>query len=262
LLSRTGIRIMTSSDMSTLSRMPKISVVTVVFNGKESIGETINSVLAQDYPCIEYIVIDGDSTDGTRDIIEKYRARLNRYVSENDGGVYDAMNKALRLANGDFIMFMNCGDVFSTEQSLSAAMSNLLPQGEQILFGDWLRREKNSEFALCKASIPKGRFHHQATIYSRSIHSWHGEYNTVDGLTTADYLFFASLFDSGRVMCRTIDATIAIIDLGGISNGSQTLSQKYAIDFICGRSSKWALVMVLILHPFYRFIKTKIGRRS
>ena len=81
------------------------------------------------------------------------------------------------------------------------------------------------------------------------------------GLTTADYLFFATLFGSTAVTCRIVEPTIAIIDVNGLSAGPQTLSQKFAIDFICGRVGKMRLLMVLILHPAYRLGKALLGLR-
>lgn len=89
---------------------PKLSVITIVFNNASGIERTMLSVLGQTYPSIEYIIIDGGSTDGTLEIIEKYKDRVQKLVSEKDKGIYDAMNKGLALAEGDYILFMNSGD--------------------------------------------------------------------------------------------------------------------------------------------------------
>lgn len=104
---------------------PVLSVITVVYNNAADIERTMLSVLNQTYPNIEYILVDGLSTDGTLDIIQKYNARLAKLVSEKDKGIYDAMNKGLKLATGDYVLFMNSGDelyandtvekIFSTE---------------------------------------------------------------------------------------------------------------------------------------------------
>lgn len=106
---------------------PKLSVITIVYNNAKDIERTMLSVLDQTYPHIEYILIDGASTDGTREIIGKYRDRLAQFISEPDQGIYDAMNKGLALATGDYVLFMNSGDeiyapetvteVFGTESS-------------------------------------------------------------------------------------------------------------------------------------------------
>ncbi len=89
---------------------PVLSVITIVYNNVMDIERTMLSVLNQTYPHIEYLVIDGASTDGTTAIIKKYQSRLAKFVSEPDKGIYDAMNKGLLLATGDYVLFMNSGD--------------------------------------------------------------------------------------------------------------------------------------------------------
>ncbi|MGB4399247.1 MAG: glycosyltransferase family 2 protein [Daejeonella sp.] len=89
---------------------PKLSVITIVYNNVSDIERTILSVLNQTYPSIEYIIVDGASTDGTLDILTSYESRLSRLISEKDAGIYDAMNKGLREATGDYVLFMNSGD--------------------------------------------------------------------------------------------------------------------------------------------------------
>lgn len=89
---------------------PKLSVITIVYNNVKDIERTMLSVLNQTYPNIEYILIDGASGDGTKDIIYKYKSRLAQFISEPDKGIYDAMNKGLSLATGDYVLFMNSGD--------------------------------------------------------------------------------------------------------------------------------------------------------
>ena len=92
---------------------PKISVITVVYNSVSYIERTIQSVLSQTYPHIEYIIIDGGSGDGTTEIIKKYSGSLAYWVSEPDKGLYDAMNKGLAKATGEFVWFINSGDEIS-----------------------------------------------------------------------------------------------------------------------------------------------------
>jgi glycosyltransferase involved in cell wall biosynthesis len=91
---------------------PTLSVITIVYNNARDIERTMLSVINQTYPNIEYIVIDGKSTDGTLQIIEKYQSRIAKLISEKDEGIYDAMNKGLAIATGDYVIFMNSGDEF------------------------------------------------------------------------------------------------------------------------------------------------------
>jgi glycosyltransferase involved in cell wall biosynthesis len=93
----------------------KVSVITVCYNARSTIRDTIESVIAQDYPDIEYIVVDGASSDGTTEILSEYRNRIDRLVSEQDAGIYDAMNKAWKMATGEFIGFLHADDCFSHE---------------------------------------------------------------------------------------------------------------------------------------------------
>jgi glycosyltransferase involved in cell wall biosynthesis len=89
-----------------------ISIITVCFNSHNLIGKTVQSVISQNYPSIEYILIDGGSTDGTLDVLEKYREHIAVLISEKDDGIYDAMNKGLSHATGDLVYFLNSGDFF------------------------------------------------------------------------------------------------------------------------------------------------------
>jgi glycosyltransferase involved in cell wall biosynthesis len=95
-----------------LSFNPKLSVITIVFNNVRDIKRTMLSVLGQTYSNIEYIIIDGQSTDGTLQLIHKYQDRISKLISEKDKGIYDAMNKGLSVATGDYVVFMNSGDEF------------------------------------------------------------------------------------------------------------------------------------------------------
>lgn len=93
-----------------MSNLPIISIITVVYNSEDLLPATIESVINQTYADIEYIIVDGGSKDGTVDIIEKYKDQISQWVSEPDKGLYDAMNKGLKMATGDFVWFMNAGD--------------------------------------------------------------------------------------------------------------------------------------------------------
>ena len=98
----------------------KISVITVAYNASRYIETTILSVINQTYSNIEYIIIDGGSTDGTVDIIKKYSNKISYWISEPDKGIYDAMNKGINKATGEWINFMNAGDTFHNPDTLSA----------------------------------------------------------------------------------------------------------------------------------------------
>ncbi len=114
---------------------PVFSIITVVYNGATLLEPTIKSVIEQTYPDIQYIIVDGGSTDGTLAIIKQYDEDLDRWITEPDKGIYDAMNKGLRMATGDFVWFMNCGDTirdFDTVEKMALQMES----DTDILFGE------------------------------------------------------------------------------------------------------------------------------
>jgi glycosyltransferase involved in cell wall biosynthesis len=119
---------------------PKISIITVVFNSKDFIERTIKSIQNQGYRNIEYIVIDGASKDGTLGLIEKYKSGIYKWISEPDKGLYDAMNKGLSLATGDYVCFLNSGDQLYDAGTLERMIGSLteLPDiiyGETMIVG-------------------------------------------------------------------------------------------------------------------------------
>lgn len=123
-----------------MSMNPKLSVITIVYNNVKDIERTMLSVLGQNYKNIEYIIIDGASKDGTKDIIYKYKAQLSQFISEPDKGIYDAMNKGLALATGDYVLFMNSGDeIFAPEtvsQVFASADAADIYYGETEMFNE------------------------------------------------------------------------------------------------------------------------------
>lgn len=133
-----------------MSTLPKISVVTVTYNAERSLEATILSVINQTYPNIEYIIIDGKSKDGTVDIIKKYTEHINYWVSEPDKGIYDAMNKGIGKATGEWINFMNAGDSFVNERVLTDVFNIHYKQETGCIFGDSIIYKKNK---ICKQSI-------------------------------------------------------------------------------------------------------------
>lgn len=123
-----------------MQSFPKLSVITVVYNASDRIRETIDSVLMQDYDDIEYIIKDGGSTDGTLDIIKEYAGRNDNIIilSERDEGIYDAMNASVAMATGDVIEFLNAGDRFVSENTVSKAIHVMLDTDSDVVYGDVL----------------------------------------------------------------------------------------------------------------------------
>lgn len=113
---------------------PKISIITIVYNNVRDIEHTILSVINQTYHNIEYLIIDGASTDGTLDIIQKYRGSIDTLVSEKDAGIYDAMNKGLAKATGDYVLFLNSGDELFDNHTIQTIVTK--GKGADIIYGE------------------------------------------------------------------------------------------------------------------------------
>lgn len=128
---------------------PKFSIITVTFNAEKYIEETIMSVITQTYHNIEYIIVDGASTDDTMKIVDKYKDRINVIVSEPDKGLYDAMNKGISLATGDYLCFLNAGDTFHEDDTLFRMVHSIHKTGESlpdILYGETEIVDENGHF--------------------------------------------------------------------------------------------------------------------
>ena len=130
-----GLQIKGIEKKSTLGK-PLITVVTVVYNGATTLEQTIQSVVNQSYDNKEYIIIDGASTDGTLDIIKKYEEKIDYWQSEPDNGIYDAMNKGINIASGEWINFLNCGDLFCSDKVLESLATQLKKSEADVVYGN------------------------------------------------------------------------------------------------------------------------------
>ena len=140
-----------------MSKKPIISIITVVYNSEDLLPATIESVIGQTYTDIEYIIVDGDSKDGTIDIIEKYKDQISQWISEPDKGLYDAMNKGLKMATGDFVWFMNAGDHLYASDTVEKMVQKWQPDTD-ILYGEVMlvddaRKELGTRSATTKQKL-------------------------------------------------------------------------------------------------------------
>lgn len=151
--------------------MHKISIITVTYNCVDILESTILSVLQQDYKNIEYIIVDGQSTDGTIDLVRTYETQITKFVSEKDSGIYDAMNKGLSLCTGDWVFFLNAGDVFCDKFVLSRIFSSETLEYD-VCWGDcWVKiggknkyRKFDTPFYLNKSFFHGMGFSHQSVF--------------------------------------------------------------------------------------------------
>lgn len=199
---------------------PKISVITVCFNTADCIEKTILSVINQTYQNIEYIIIDGGSTDGTLDIIRKYAGHICYWVSEPDKGIYDAMNKGIAKATGDYINFMNAGDSFISSEVLPKVISYL--GEEDIISGNEIaiRNEKIEDYTKSPQKINfeflcNDCLRHQATFIKTSLLK-QTMYDTTLKIA-ADWKFWFVQLLINKCSYKAIDVDICLFSRNGIS---------------------------------------------
>lgn len=195
----------------------KISVITVVYNDIDGIESTIASVLSQQYDNIEYIIVDGGSTDGTREIVEGYRDRGVKVISEADNGIYDAMNKGAALATGEYVLFLNSGDSFFSDDV--GARFAALDAHEDLVYGSSMYRRPDGKTWICKGNMDhllKGMpFSHQACFVRTSIQNRLKFDNTFR--ITADYDFILRAHKQGFSF-RPIEIIVANYCMDGVSS--------------------------------------------
>jgi glycosyltransferase involved in cell wall biosynthesis len=134
-----------TSELSEKFTVPLVTIITVVFNGEKHLEQTIQSIISQTYDNVEYIIIDGGSTDGTVDIIRKYEEVIDYWVSEPDAGISDAMNKGISLATGILINHLHAGDKFAADTTLSSVVSSYNSEGWRWCFGNQLLRSHTDD---------------------------------------------------------------------------------------------------------------------
>lgn len=120
----------------------KVSIVTVVYNNVSMVADAIESVLNQDYPDLEYILIDGASTDGTTELIRMYQNRITRFISEKDEGLYDAINKGIRMCSGDIIGLLHSDDFYPTNKVVSSFVKVFEENNTDAVYGDLVYVDK------------------------------------------------------------------------------------------------------------------------
>lgn len=204
----------------------KVTIVSAVLNEKDFIASCMESVLGQDYHDIEYIIVDGASTDGTIDIIKHYSSRVSNFLSENDNGFYDALNKGIRLATGDIIGQLNADDILADPSVVSRIVKEFKKGNCSGVYGnlDYTRRN-NLDIIVRKwhsgpfkrQSFESGWMPpHPALYLKKGIYEQYGNYNIAFG-SSADYEFMLRLFYRYGITARFADTLFVKMRVGGIS---------------------------------------------
>lgn len=205
----------------------KITVVTVCYNAVDTIEKTILSVISQMYPNIEYIIIDGASTDGTVDIINQYRDKITYFVSESDKGIYDAMNKGIKAATGDWINFMNAGDTFYDSEVVTKVVKEL-DKDADVAFGDVayeidgvLYRERAKPFYEHLPLHHSMGFNHQSTFVKTEV-AKKLKFD-LNYRLASDYNMIITFYRNNGVFQQLHDIIVALYDIDGVSAKNRRL---------------------------------------
>lgn len=247
----------------------RVSIITVSFNSEATIGDTLRSVAAQSHPDIEHIVVDGASGDGTMDAIRRDGGHLTRIVSEPDRGIYDAMNKGLRLATGDLIGFLNADDMLADRVAVARLAAFAEQADADAVFGDlvYVRADDPNTVVRYWAG---GDFSHQRlrqgwmpphpTFYvSRNCLASVGEFD-IDLRIAADYDFMMRCLTRSGVRTAYVPQVIVRMRMGGISNRSlSTMLRKSREDLMVMRRyglGGWPTLVCKNLRKLPQFMTT------
>lgn len=247
-------------------KYPKVSIITVVFNNRLNLVKTINSIKSLDYNNLEYIVIDGGSTDGTLDVINENNNFINYYISEKDEGIYDAMNKGLKSATGDFVWFINSGDIPSDNQILTKVFS--LGDDCDVYYGDTeMVDDEGKSFGNRTLKIPPKELNwekmidgmvvsHQSMIVRKDVC---GYYNT-NYKYVADIDWAINLLKKSNKVINT-NLTLSKFLIGGYSRQYTMKSLKERFRMLCTHFN----CMYVVLNHFklsYKFTIYIIKKRK
>lgn len=240
----------------------KISIITISYNVEKEIERTMRSVLNQTFQDLEYIVVDGKSSDKTVNIAKsiacEYPNRNIRIISEPDKGIYDAMNKGIKMASGEWVNLMNAGDVFASDNVLENIFKETISDDVSFIYSDLYKMTSFGRFfrvpMVCSEKLRQ--VVHQCIIYRKKLHEQYGYYAVTSKIIVSDYLFFLQIPFEQIWKTETI---IAIYEGNGISEqGSWCTQQALCADVVFRNRSFWSIYGDFLKWKFKRFIPLKI----
>ncbi|ACT91521.1 glycosyltransferase family 2 protein [Dyadobacter fermentans] len=207
----------------------KVTILTVVYNGAATIRHCIDSVLGQDYPDIEYIVVDGHSKDGTQEIVQSYGDRIARFVSEPDAGIYDAMNKGIQLATGDVIGILNADDFYAYPSVISDVAAAFAAGDFDASYGDLEYIDANDATVVRRkwvsGAYKVGAFlngwmpPHPTFFVKKEVYHTHGQFR-LDLGSAADYELMLRFVHREKIRLAYIPKVLVKMRAGGVSNSN------------------------------------------
>ena len=266
-------RLNSRKTLTKSSEHPLISIITVVFNNQRSLAATIESVIEQSYQNVEYIIIDGGSTDGTIDIIKQYEYYLSCWISESDRGIYDAMNKGIALAQGEIIGILNSGDRYTEDALQQVAqlydenrLEQLIITGAMIRFDpetkvEFVQRRQQADLTQkINWGMP---INHPATFVTKSVYQVVGNFNP-EFKIVGDYDFIYRAYHEGTVKFVFTDSVLALMSMGGISEklsgvGIRVREAMQVRQHKIGRSLNTMLALRLMAIGYIKYLLTAVA---
>lgn len=243
----------------------KISIITVALNSEKTIKDTLNSVIFQSYKSIEYIVIDGGSTDGTIDIINKYKSDIDIFISEPDAGIYDALNKGIKLATGEIIAVLHSDDLFYDEFVVSDMLNRMVVTGSEICFSDLIIVDRTGEKILryyMSHYYKKWLFRigwlppHPTCFIKKSLFNEFGLYSTRYKVA-GDFDFLVRIFYGRELNWAYLDRITVKMRYGGASNSGWKSKKRNAqeISQVLRDNNVFSLPVFQLLRYLIRLIE-------
>jgi glycosyltransferase involved in cell wall biosynthesis len=207
----------------------KISIVTSSFNSVDTVEKTIKSILSQTYPNIEYIIIDAKSTDGTIDIINKYKDKIAKFVSEKDRGIYDGMSKGIKMATGDIVGILNSDDVYASDNVIEMVIKEMEEKKVDCCWGDLVYVDKKNIDKIIRnwksSGYKEGKFKigwhppHPTFFVKRWVYKKYGVFN-LDFSISADYELMLRFLEKYKIKSCYIPQILVKMRVGGQSGES------------------------------------------
>ena len=223
----------------------KVTIITVCYNSAKTLEQTIQSVIGQDYPDIEYIVIDGASKDGTQDIINRYQSSINKTISEPDSGMYDAMNKGIRMATGDVIGILNSDDVYMHSHVISDLIKKMQNAKADVVFADLILVDEDQPERILRyydsGQFEPSRFRygwmpaHPTVFVKRAIYDAVGKFAT-DYQIAADYEMLIRILAVHKASYSYLPRPVVRMRSGGASTAG--LSRNWILNTEIVRACK------------------------
>jgi glycosyltransferase involved in cell wall biosynthesis len=206
--------------------MKKLSVITINLNNAKGLLKTIESVVSQTYSDFEFIIIDGGSKDDSLEIIKQRKNKINTWISEPDSGIYDAMNKGIAKANGEYCLFLNSGDYLNNKETLTSVFKS--PVEADILYGELIfdnggtKRLAKQPDTISLEYLFNENIWHPSTFVKRDLFQKIGNYKTVYKIAS-DYDFFFNAIVIKKASTHYLNFPISVYDTTGISSDSNNI---------------------------------------